>query len=73
MRALPVFGSGTRCKMTGGCARLREEHVVVVEQADFVVGERLGPELGERFGVGAIDDDVDVRVRHVELPVVSSW
>ena len=45
-------------------AVVRDEHVVVVEEADFVVGERLGPELGERFGIGAVDDEVDVRVCH---------
>lgn len=50
-------------------ARTCEQHVIGIEQANLVIAERLGPELGEYFGVGAVDDDVDVRISHQDSKV----
>jgi hypothetical protein len=41
----------------------RQQQAVRLAEPDDAVAERLGPERGQRLGVGAVDDDVDVRMQ----------
>jgi hypothetical protein len=41
----------------------RQQQAVLLAASDDAVVERLGPEGGQRLGVGAVDDDVDVRMQ----------
>jgi hypothetical protein len=41
----------------------RQQQAVRLAEPDDAVAERAGPERGERLGVGAVDDDVDVRMQ----------
>jgi hypothetical protein len=40
-----------------------QQQAVRLAEPDDAVAERLRPERGQRLGVGAVDDDVDVRVQ----------
>jgi hypothetical protein len=41
----------------------RQQQAVRLSEPDDAVAERLRPERGQRLGVGAVDDDVDVRLQ----------
>ena len=41
----------------------RQQQAVRLTEPDKAVAERLGPERGQRLGVDAVDDDVDVRMQ----------
>src|SRR5438105_5148135 len=51
-------------------SRRCEEHEVRVKHARLRAAHCFGPEIGQSFGVGAVDDDVDVRVGHMLLPAM---
>jgi hypothetical protein len=40
-----------------------QQQAVRLAEPDDAVAERFGPERGQRLGVGAVDDDVDVRMQ----------
>jgi hypothetical protein len=46
----------------------RQQQAVLVAAPDNSVAERLRPERGQRIGVGAVDDDVDVRLQLLGHP-----
>jgi hypothetical protein len=47
----------------------RQQQAVLLAAPDDSVAERLRPERGQSFGIGAVDDDVDVRLQLLSHPL----
>jgi hypothetical protein len=47
----------------------RQQQAVLLAAPDDAVAERLRPERGQRLGIGAVDDDVDIRLQLLSHPL----
>ena len=60
---LAMLRLGTRCRITGGKARSGDNSRKYGSPKPTAVAERFGPESGQCLRIGAVDDDVDIRLQ----------